>query len=299
MLERFGAPVHVLRQANRGRSSARNTGIREATSDAVIFLDSDDLLLPNAIEEFVSVLEEQPDVDVVYGNAKMIDAEGRLIAIYADRMPGARPSGNILGELARRCCLTICSMVRRSALRGIRFEEGMTFGEDYDFWRQLAAKSNFAYVDQLLTCYRFHKGMTICSDPRKNLDAELEVQRRVLAMPEFQNLSRRSRACAYAAHGAKQSMRNRGSLTRSMIWRAIRTDPTYVTSYGLLALSLFSLRPLQYAISKRRRLIGNHIAADAGGTALEQERAASRGTPPAVIVTDGAAVGVGEEHIYG
>ena len=167
-------------------------------------------------------------------------------------------------------------MVRRSALRGIRFEEGMTFGEDYDFWRQLAAKSNFAYVDQLLTCYRFHKGMTICSDPRKNLDAELEVQRRVLAMPEFQNLSRRSRACAYAAHGAKQSMRNRGSLTRSMIWRAIRTDPTYVTSYGLLALSLFSLRPLQYAISKRRRLIGNHIAADAGGTALEQE---PRGEP--------------------
>ena len=69
--------------------------------------------------------------------------------------------------------------------------------------------------------------------------------------------------------------------------------------WPLGGLSLFDLRPLQYAISKRRRLIGNHIAADAGGTALEQERTASRGTPPAVIVTDGAAVGVGEEHIYG
>ena len=91
--------VAVLRQANRGRSSARNTGIREATSDAVIFLDSDDLLLPNAIEEFVSVLEEQPDVDVVYGNAKMIDAEGRLIAIYADRMPGAAPAATSWASL--------------------------------------------------------------------------------------------------------------------------------------------------------------------------------------------------------
>ncbi len=296
-LERFGAPVHVLRQANRGRSAARNTGIREATSDAVIFLDSDDLLLPGAIEEFVSVLEGRPEVDVVYANAKLIDAEGRQIAIYADRMPGARPSGNILGELARRCCLTICSMVRRSALRNIRFEEGMEFGEDYDFWRQVAAKSNFVYVDQLLTSYRFHKGMTICSDPRKNMDAELEVQRRVLEMPEFGKLSRRERACAYAAHGAKQAMRNRGAVTRGMFWKAIRTDPTYKTSYGLLALSAFSLRPLQYAISKRRRMLGNHIAADAGGVALEQDRVESRKSPP-VIVTD-ANAGTVEEHIYG
>jgi glycosyltransferase involved in cell wall biosynthesis len=297
VLERFGAPVHVLRQANRGRSAARNTGIREATSDAVLFLDSDDLLLPNAIEEFVTVLEERPDVDVVYANAKMIDAEGRLIAIYADRMPGARPSGNILGELARRCCLTICSMVRRSAARNIRFEEGMEFGEDYDFWRQLAAKSNFAYIDQLLTCYRFHKGMTIVSDPRKNMDAELEVQRRVLEMPEFAQLSRRERACAYAAHGAKQAMRNRGKVTRSMLWRAFVTDPTYKTTYGLFALSAVSLRPLQYAISKRRRMLGNHIAADAGGAALEQDRVESGKTSP-VIVTD-ANAGTVEEHVYG
>ncbi|HEY4309390.1 MAG TPA: glycosyltransferase family A protein [Pirellulales bacterium] len=299
VLERFGAPVHVLRQANRGRSAARNTGIREATSDAVLFLDSDDLLMPNCIEEFVSVLERQPDVDVVYGNAKLIDSQGRLIALYADRMPGPRPSGHILGELARRCCLTVCSMVRRSALRGIRFEEGMEFGEDYDLWRQLAARSNFQYVDEPLTCYRFHKGMTISSDPRKNLDAELEVQRRVLEMPEFMALSARDRACAYAAHGAKQAMRDRGGLARRLFWRAIRTDPTYTTSYALLALSAVSVRPLQFAISKRRRMLGNHIAAEAGGAALAQERAAPSQNKSPIIIPDSDNVVHGEEHVYG
>ena len=201
VLERFAHRSRVAASEPRW-SAARNTGIREATSDAVLFLDSDDLLLPNAIEEFVSVLEERPDVDVVYANAKMIDAEGRLIAIYADRMPGARPSGNIWASW-RGMLPNDLLEARRSAAQNIRFEEGMEFGEDYDFWRQLAAKSNFAYIDQLLTCYRFHKGMTIVS-VGKNMDASGSPAARA-EMPEFAQLSRRERACAYAARSCEAS----------------------------------------------------------------------------------------------
>jgi hypothetical protein len=299
VLSQFSAPVRVVSQPNRGRSAARNAGLAAAASDAVIFLDSDDLLLPKTIERCAGLLERQPEVDVVYGDAEMIDAQGRPMGLYSDRMPGTRPSGNILGELARRCCLTISSMVRRSALSDISFEGEMEFGEDYDFWRQLAAQSLFAYIDQPLMCYRHHEGMTIAGGATKTLDGELEVQRRILAMPEFAALSRRERAQAYTAHGAKQAMRNRGRAARQMLLTAIRTDPGYPTSYALLALCLFSVRPLQMAINSRRRLIGNHIAADAGAVALAEQHAPGSKEPLTAVMTDRDTVAIVKEHVYG
>ena len=44
VLSQFGPPVTVIRQQNARVSAARNTGLRAATSDAVIFLDSDDMM---------------------------------------------------------------------------------------------------------------------------------------------------------------------------------------------------------------------------------------------------------------
>lgn len=293
VLEQFAPLVRIVRQPNRGRSSARNNGIRNAKGDAVLFLDSDDMLMPRAVEACVAVLERRPEIDVVYGDAELVDVHGNFLCKYSDRMTGERPVGNILGELGRRCCLTMVTMVRKTALVGVAFEEGMEFGEDYDFWRQLAARSHFAYVDEPLMRYRIHPGMTVTSNPIKTLDSELEVQRRVHAMPEFACLPRRVRAMAYSSHGAKQAMRDRGRLARAMFWKAIVTDPTSLTPYALLGLSLFGLRPLQYAILKRRKMMGDNIAIEAGNKAIAQQRAV-----PAEDASDHDMAEV-EEHIYG
>ena len=53
----FPAPVRYIRQANGGVARARNTGIREATSDWIAFCDSDDLWVPNKLRQQLSVLE--------------------------------------------------------------------------------------------------------------------------------------------------------------------------------------------------------------------------------------------------
>src|SRR5262245_46865272 len=60
VLSEFRPPVRVIRQPNRGRSAARNTGLRAATGDAVIFLDSDDVLMPGCLESCVAALEAHP-----------------------------------------------------------------------------------------------------------------------------------------------------------------------------------------------------------------------------------------------
>jgi glycosyltransferase involved in cell wall biosynthesis len=53
--------------ANLGMSAARNLGLAHATGEFVSFLDADDALLPNALEEQVSILRANPRVGMVYG----------------------------------------------------------------------------------------------------------------------------------------------------------------------------------------------------------------------------------------
>ena len=57
----------VRHLANGGQSAARNTGMKELSGDYVYFLDSDDEISPNCIEQLTSPLSEAP-YDVVMGN---------------------------------------------------------------------------------------------------------------------------------------------------------------------------------------------------------------------------------------
>lgn len=272
VLAQFGPPVKVIRQVNRGRSAARNAGLANAAGDAVIFLDSDDLLMPECIERCAAALERHADVGVVYTDAYLCDQNAEPLARYSEAMPGARPSGMVLGELARRNFLTISSMVRRTELEGIEFEVGMEHAEDYDFWRRLAARCKFQYVDEPLMQYRFHEGMTVSSGLGATLKGEIEVQRRFLRMPEFQAADPAAKARAYCAHGIKNAMAGNADVSRACFYQAIRTKPTYLGGYALATISLFGTRVLRFAILKRRQLAGNKLGTTSGPMALAAKR---------------------------
>ena len=51
-------PVKYIWQMNKGLSGARNTGIKEATGEYIMCLDSDDKLVPAAIEEHVKLMTD-------------------------------------------------------------------------------------------------------------------------------------------------------------------------------------------------------------------------------------------------
>lgn len=77
LAQKYGEAIDVVaQQANRGQSACRNIGVQTAQSDCVCFLDSDDVLLPNAVTSRVSLLNEQPDaIRVAFGFIKTSDAK--------------------------------------------------------------------------------------------------------------------------------------------------------------------------------------------------------------------------------
>ncbi len=53
---------------NHGQSVTRNLGVRHARGELVHFLDQDDVLLPQALAEQVEILDEKPEVGIVFGS---------------------------------------------------------------------------------------------------------------------------------------------------------------------------------------------------------------------------------------
>ena len=190
VMQAYAPRVRVIKQPNQGVSAARNHGMREASGDVFIYLDSDDLLTPRCVELCAGALEDNPSAAVVYADCYLVDGDGQHLGLYSQVERCERPSGMIFDHLARRCIVNMSSgTVRRSALHGSEFDITLGPAADYDFWRQLAARHPFVYVAEPTACYRYHGAQMITEQRLDILDEAIEVQRRIIAMPEFNQLS--------------------------------------------------------------------------------------------------------------
>lgn len=73
-IARYGNRVIPLLQENGGQASAFNSGFRVSRGEVIVFLDSDDTLLPSAVEKAVEVFDE--DIIKVHWSLWEIDEQG-------------------------------------------------------------------------------------------------------------------------------------------------------------------------------------------------------------------------------
>jgi glycosyltransferase involved in cell wall biosynthesis len=74
-------------QEDAGPAHAINAGFREARGDVLCWLASDDLLAEDALGSVGEAFADDPSLDLVYGNAVYVDADGRLAAPRHDGVP--------------------------------------------------------------------------------------------------------------------------------------------------------------------------------------------------------------------
>ncbi|GHH72615.1 glycosyltransferase family 2 protein [Promicromonospora soli] len=156
--------VRIVANAhNAGQVESFNRGWESSTGELVVRLDADDMLPPGALARAAALMEQHPEVGLVYGHPQHFD-DGTV----------ARPA---LGDLTwtvwdgrawldERCrtgvsCITSPEVVMRSDLLKEfgPLDPELRFTMDVEMWLRLAAVSDVAYVggaDQAL--HREHAG---------------------------------------------------------------------------------------------------------------------------------------------
>ena len=119
----------VTHDKNMGLSVARNTGLEHATGDYVLFVDSDDYLLPDSLCYLLEGQRLHPDVDMIVGNAK--DWNGNLMLHLQEDSCLLTDPDEFFGKMLHHQIYLHAwnKLIRRSVLmeHDIRFIKGILF----------------------------------------------------------------------------------------------------------------------------------------------------------------------------
>lgn len=149
--------IRYLRQDNAGAAAARNRGMAEARGEFITFLDSDDLLTPDAIEVRLRALRENPDIGVVltekynrYGDRREFKPRHRA-DIVSDRMYELLLTSGM--SSAATTMLARTELARRSS-----FPENIRTGQDTAYLAKLLFQAKACILARPTMECRYHEG---------------------------------------------------------------------------------------------------------------------------------------------
>lgn len=146
------AGLRWVSEPDRGQAHAVNKGIAASSGDIIAWINSDDVYYPGALETAARFLAQNPQVDVVYGDADHIDAAGAVTEDYPTR-------DFDLAALYHGCfiCQPAAFFRRRVVGAYGPLDERLHYCMDYEFWLRLArAGARFAHIPVKLAGSRLH-----------------------------------------------------------------------------------------------------------------------------------------------
>lgn len=149
VLAGFADQVRVLRQDNRGVSSARNLGIRAATGEWLALLDSDDWWLADKLAAQLAYHRQHPECRLSQTDEHW-QRHGRRVN-KAKRFR-KKAAGWIFAPSLAMCHVSPSAvLIHRSVFGRVGlFDETLPACEDYDLWLRIARHFEVGLVDEPL-----------------------------------------------------------------------------------------------------------------------------------------------------
>jgi len=147
--ERKDNRIRLLRQANAGVSAARSRAMAEARGDAILFLDADDWLAPDALSRLLAALATAPMAVGAYGGFAVMAEDARPGDAPLRRKSGPFPTGDLLETLLVENLFANGGhlLLRREAVqRAGPFLPQLRYGEDWEYWIRLSLQGPWAAV---------------------------------------------------------------------------------------------------------------------------------------------------------
>lgn len=146
----------LVRQENRGRSAARNAGIRRASARYVAFLDADDEWASEHVGTLVQLITDYPDAGLYCTGYRFVESNGKVKHPHWEDYPARGYVERYFLSVARGDLIATASSVciPAAVFREVgMFPEQDQLGEDQDMWARVALRYRVAVDCRQTTTY--------------------------------------------------------------------------------------------------------------------------------------------------
>lgn len=152
--------IILIKINHSGQSAARNIGVKAAKYPYLLFLDSDNKINPKYIEEGIRILDENPEVGIVYGDFKQFGISNNEVSFR---------TFSICGAFLHETTIDTCSVVRKKAYEDCGgYDESMFMWEDWEFSINIAAAGwEFFHIEEIMFYYRMRKNSVNCQAKKR------------------------------------------------------------------------------------------------------------------------------------
>lgn len=156
--------IEYISKENEGLCKTLNKALRQSKGEYIAIIASDDIWLPNKIEEQVKFLEENKNIGLVCTDAYFFKDSEKTDIKYSDYKPRLKKyfknsiqNVNIYESLlTENLILAVTVMIRKECFDKVGlFDESLKY-EDYDMWLRISKYYPIGYLDNALAYYRMH-----------------------------------------------------------------------------------------------------------------------------------------------
>lgn len=149
---------YIFNEKNMGNCRSFNQALKISKGKFIIDLSTDDVLLPDRIEEQVKKFEESEKIGVVCSDADYINEDSKYLGNSRDKLK--LPIGNVYKDVlaGQSYIMPVTVMMRRTILEQLNgYDETLAY-EDLDFWVRSSRICEYGYVPKILSYQRILKG---------------------------------------------------------------------------------------------------------------------------------------------
>jgi glycosyltransferase involved in cell wall biosynthesis len=152
-----------ISERDSGQSEALNKGFRRARGEIIGWLNSDDRYRAGCFEHVVRAFESNPEVDVFYGDYRIVDEAGRTLVVRRE----IEFNAFVLWYHSTLYIPTTTTFFRRRIFEEDNWlDEKLQYAMDLDFFIRLAERGyRFKHIPQFLGDFRMQPKSKTCSSP--------------------------------------------------------------------------------------------------------------------------------------
>lgn len=159
ILQSYGDRIKWISEPDNGHADAINKGWHLSTGQILAWLNADDIwAVPYAVSKAVEYFKTHPEVDVVYGDCGVIDANGKIVG----QLPHPhRWELEYSVENCAHCIPQPAAFIRRCALENVGWLDVNFYQKkDHELWLRIGLNGKIDYFPTLLAYERNIKGLS-------------------------------------------------------------------------------------------------------------------------------------------